>query len=93
MSRGVGHRHSSDPELLCLWCRLAAVALILPLSLGTSIYCRCKPAPRTPPQKKKKKKPPKKAAIKQTPLFCWAWAGGGGTHPSLGGAGALAWRG
>ena len=26
MSCGVGHRHSSDPKLLWLWCRLAAVA-------------------------------------------------------------------
>ena len=25
---GVGHRHSSDPVLLWLWCRLAAAALI-----------------------------------------------------------------
>ena len=28
MSRGVGLRHMSDPALLWLWCRLAAVALI-----------------------------------------------------------------
>ena len=32
MSCGVGRRHSSDPELLWLWHRLAAVALILPLA-------------------------------------------------------------
>ena len=25
---GVGHRCSSDPALLCLWCRLAATAQI-----------------------------------------------------------------
>ena len=31
MSGGVGRRHSSDPLLLWLWCRLAAVALIQPL--------------------------------------------------------------
>ena len=32
MSCGVGCRHSLDPELLWLWCRLAAVALIPPLA-------------------------------------------------------------
>ena len=32
MSCGVGHRLSSDPTLLWLWHRLAAVAPILPLS-------------------------------------------------------------
>ena len=29
---GVGHRHSLDPMLLWLWCRLAAVAQIGPLA-------------------------------------------------------------
>ena len=32
MSCGVGHRHGSDPVLLRLWCRLAAVAPIRPLA-------------------------------------------------------------
>ena len=32
MSCGVGHRCGSDPELLWLWCRLAAVAPIQPLA-------------------------------------------------------------
>ena len=32
MSYGVGHRCGLDPELLWLWCRLAAVALIRPLA-------------------------------------------------------------
>ena len=32
MSCGVGRRHSSDPELLWLWRRPAAVALIGPLA-------------------------------------------------------------
>ena len=31
MSCGVGHRCSSDPKLLWLWCRLTAVAPIRPL--------------------------------------------------------------
>ena len=32
MSCGVGQRHGLDPELLWLWCRLAATALIRPLA-------------------------------------------------------------
>ena len=32
MSCGVGCRRSSDPELLWLWCRLVATALIRPLA-------------------------------------------------------------
>ena len=32
MSCGVGHRRGSDPALLWLWCRLAAVAQIGPLA-------------------------------------------------------------
>ena len=32
LSCGVGHRRGSDPTLLWLWCRLAAVALIPPLA-------------------------------------------------------------
>ena len=32
MSCGVGHRPGSDPVLLWLWCRLAAVAPIRPLA-------------------------------------------------------------
>ena len=32
MNCGVGHRHGSDPVLLWLWCRLAAVAPIQPLA-------------------------------------------------------------
>ena len=32
MSCGIDHRHVSDPALLWLWCRLAAVALIGPLA-------------------------------------------------------------
>ena len=43
MSCGVGHRHSSDPMLLMLWCRLAVVALVqppaweLPYAVGASL--------------------------------------------------------
>ena len=32
MSHGVGHRHGSDPALLWLWCKPAAVAPIRPLA-------------------------------------------------------------
>ena len=32
MSRDIGHRHGSDPALLWLWCRLAAVVPIQPLA-------------------------------------------------------------
>ena len=32
VSCGVGHRRSSDPALLWLWCRPAATALIQPLA-------------------------------------------------------------
>ena len=39
-----------DPALLWLWCRPAAVALIGPPSLGTSMCCGCSP------KKQKKKK-------------------------------------
>ena len=46
LSCGISHRHSSDPALLWLWCRSAAVALI---QQGTSICHRCDP-------KKKRKK-------------------------------------
>ena len=52
MSYGVGCRLSSDPELLWLWRRLAAVAPIRPPSLGTSICHRYGPKKL----KKKKKK-------------------------------------
>ena len=49
MNCGVSCRHGLDPELLCLWFRLVAVAPIWPPSLGTSIGWGCGP-------KKKKKK-------------------------------------
>ena len=49
VSCGVGHRWGSDPALLWLWCRPAAVALDLTGSLGTPICHECGP-------KKQKKK-------------------------------------
>ena len=47
----VGHRHSSDPPLLWLWCRLADAAPIRPLSWEFSYA-----AGATLKRKKKKKK-------------------------------------
>ena len=43
VSCGVGHRCSSDPTLLWLWCSPAATAPIQPLTLGTSMCLRCGP--------------------------------------------------
>ena len=62
MSYGVGCRHSLDPALLWLWCRLAAAAPIQPLAwepphdMGVALKR----------QKKKKKKKKKKNTTKQT---------------------------
>ena len=42
ISCGVGHRQGSDPTLLWLWCRLAAVALVWPLAL--ELPCATGPA-------------------------------------------------
>ena len=43
MSCGVGRGHGLDPMLLWLWCRPAAVALMRPPSLGTSMCHGCGP--------------------------------------------------
>ena len=48
---GVGCRLSSDPELLWLWCRLAAIAPIQPLAWE---------APKAKKKKKERKKERKK---------------------------------
>ena len=47
MSCGIGHRHGSDPELLWLWRRPAAAALIEPLAqeLPYAIKCGLKKPP------------------------------------------------
>ena len=55
MSFGVACRHGSDPALLWLWCRLAAVALMwplareLPYAAGLDLQSKAK-------QRKKKKR-------------------------------------
>ena len=51
MSCGVGHRCSSDPVLLCLWSRLAAVAPVRPLDWEPS----CAAGAALEKEKKKKK--------------------------------------
>ena len=50
MNCGIGHRHSLDLVLLCLWCRSAVAALDSTPSLGTSMCHSCGP------KKKKEKK-------------------------------------
>ena len=55
MSCGVGRRRGSDPVLLWLWCRPAAIALIRPLTWEPQ-YATGAALKR---QKDKNKKPPK----------------------------------
>ena len=54
LSCGVGGRHSSDPELLRLWCRPAATAPIRPLAREPP-YARKQPKEIAKRPKKKKK--------------------------------------
>ena len=56
MSSGVGYRHGSDPELLWLWCRWAAVALIQPL-VWQLLYAMDVALKAKKEKKEKKKKP------------------------------------
>ena len=58
MSRGVGRRHSSDPILLWLWCRLPAAAPTLPLAWEVPY------ASGAALKSKKKKKKKKKKSLK-----------------------------
>ena len=46
MNCGVGCRGGSDPELLWLWCRLAAVALIWPLAWELPYATQAPPPPK-----------------------------------------------
>ena len=59
MSCGVGHRRSSNPALLWLWCRPAAVALI-PLLAWEIPYAAGAALKRQKTKKKKKRKDKKK---------------------------------
>ena len=53
MSCGIGHRRSSDPELLGLWRKAGGYSSDWTPSLGTSTCPRCGPK-KTKRQKKKK---------------------------------------
>ena len=55
MSCGVGHRHSSDPAMLWLWHRPAAVASIRPLAWEPP-YGAKKDETRNQPQETKQEK-------------------------------------
>ena len=59
MSCGVGHRRGSDPELLWLWCRPAATALIQPLALELP-YAARERSPKQPTTTTKNKEKRKK---------------------------------
>jgi len=56
VSRGVGHRHGSDPALLWLWRRLAAAALIRPLAREPPYAAEVAQEMARRQKKKKKKK-------------------------------------
>ena len=74
MSCGVGHRHGSDPALLWLWCRPAAVAPIGPLAWEPpDAVCAV-------PEKAKRKGRKRKRKSKKTILIVISvW--GDGTRP------------
>ena len=55
MSSGIGRRRGSDPTLLWLWCRPAAIALIRPLAREPP-YAMGVALEKAKRQKKKKKK-------------------------------------
>ena len=60
MSYAVGHRCGADPTLLWLWCRPAAVALIIPLAWEPPYAVGVALEKRQKDQKKKKKKKERK---------------------------------
>ena len=62
MSCGVGGRHGSDPALLWLWCRLAAIALIWPLAWETP-YTACVGVKRRKTNKQKNPTTTKKPTL------------------------------
>ena len=65
MSCGVGCRRSSDPALLWLWCRPAAVALIRPLAWEPPYAVDVALKTQKDQKKKKKKKKRKKERKKE----------------------------
>ena len=60
MSCGIGHRRGSDPELLWLWCRPVAIALIQPLAWEPPYATGAAPQrQKAKTNKQTKKKPPR----------------------------------
>ena len=78
MSCGVGHRRSSDPLLLWLWWRPAAVALIrplaweLPYAVGVALKNKKKKKER---KKKERKKERNHQELRGTDIFICTWPG------------------
>ena len=64
----VGCRHGSDPMLLCLWCRLAAVAPIQPLAWEHPYVASI--APKSKEKKRKKKMLSKQIIFINNYLVC-----------------------
>ena len=54
MSCGVGYRHGSDPELMSLWYKPAAVALVPPLAWELTYAASVALKSKTKEEKKKK---------------------------------------
>ena len=82
MSCGVGRRCGSDPELLWLWRRLAAIALIQPLAWEPPYAVAAAQEMAKKDQKKKKRKRKKKEikfyssrALGSVILFNFFWPG------------------
>ena len=65
MSCGIGHRFGSDPTLLWLWCRLAAVALIQPL-VWEPPYAEGAAIKKKKKKKKRKEKEKKEIIIRSS---------------------------
>ena len=65
VSCDVGCRHSSDPALLRLWCRLAAVAPIQPLAWEFPYATGCGPKNQKERNRKEKKKRRRKLLTRQ----------------------------
>ena len=80
MSYGVGHRHGSDPELLWLWHRPAAITLIRPLAWELP-YAMGAGLKR---QKRQKKKQNLHKQTKNTGCFNPLHQARDGTHTSTG---------
>ena len=70
---GVSHRHGSDPELLWLWHRPAAVALIQPLAWELQYVVRGALKTKSKKARKKERKEGKKCK-QETSCKCLSWS-------------------